>query len=707
MQHAKDGTVLGDFDNTIFRYAGVESRFSRRDGKFYVRTDGADGKLADFEVKYTFGVHPLQQYLIEFPDGRLQALSIAWDTRAKDQGGQRWFHLYPDERISHADELHWTGRQQNWNFACADCHSTDLRKNYDSAKDTYATRWSEISVGCEACHGPGSRHLAWAEGSRSEADASKGLMVLLDERVGVSWHSDSTSGQPSRSAPRDTDREIEVCAQCHARRTQIAEGYVAGRPFLDHYRPALLEPRLYHADGQQRDEVYIWGSFLQSRMYRQGVTCADCHDPHSQKLRAPGNAVCAQCHASAKYDATAHHFHKSPEAGVACADCHMPRAAYMVVDPRRDHRLGVPRPDQTASLGVPNACNGCHADRSPTWAADAVRNWYGRDARGFQTYAGTLAGVESGAPQLGGALASLAQDRSQPNIARATALHYLGSQRFAGNRDALKQGLGDADPLVRLGALDALVSVSVPERVGLGAPLLGDPVRAVRLAAARMLASAAAQLQGQTRTEFERAAGEYEASERYRADRPEHRTNLASFYAELGRHAEAEAEFRSAIAMDRRFVPAYVNLADLLRLQNRDTDAIELLRQGLKAAPASVAAALHHVLGLALVRQQNMTAGIAELERAARLEPANARFAYAFGVALNSTGQQSAAIRVLEQALRRSPYDIDLLSGLALFQRDAGNLRAAREAARRLVEAAPDDPGAQRLLAELRGAAPR
>ena len=705
MQHATEKTVLGDFKDAGFRYAGIESRFFGRDGRFFVHTDGADGKLVDFEIKYTFGVYPLQHYLVEFADGRLQALGIAWDARPRDQGGQRWFHLYPEERITHGDELHWTARSQNWNFACADCHSTDLRKNYDAAKDTYASQWSAISVSCEACHGPGARHLAWAQSGRSAADAAKGLTVLLDERKGVSWPRDAVSGRPVRTAPRDSDKEIEVCAQCHARRAQIAEGYFAGRRFLDHYRPALLEPRLYYADGQQRDEVYIWGSFLQSRMHRHGVTCADCHDPHSQKLRAPGNSVCAQCHASARYDAPAHHFHKSSRSDVTCADCHMPRTAYMVVDPRRDHRIGVPRPDQTVSLGVPNACNGCHSDRSAKWAADAVHKWYGRDALGFQGYAATLSGIESGAPRLGSAIAGLAQDRSQPNIARATALQYLGVARSRESIDALRRGLTDADALVRLGAVEALQSVALGERVALGAPLLTDPVLAVRLASARALAPAAAQLQGQARADFDRAAAEYEASERYRADRPEHRTNLASFYAELGRHAEAEAGFRSAIAMDPRFVPAYVNLADLLRLQNRDTYAIELLRQGLKAAPR--AATLHHVLGLALIRQRNMTAGIAALERAAKLDPANARFAYTYGVALNSTGRRPEAIRILEQALRRHPYDVDLLSGLALFQRDAGNLAGARDAARRLVEVAPDDPGAQRLFAELHTAAPR
>ena len=340
MAQATEQSVLGNFNNTKFTYGGIASTFFKRDGKFFVNTDGPDGKLADFEIKYTFGVAPLQQYLVEFPDGRLQALSIAWDARSKKEGGQHWFHLYPNERVTHGDELHWTRPAQNWNFMCADCHSTDVRKNYDSASDKFQTRWAEISVGCEACHGPGSNHVAWAKfespplkrGARGDLNtpeiplnppfpkgevSSKGLSARLDERRGITWSINAATGNAARSKPRASEREIEVCAQCHARRGQIAEGYQAGKPFLDYYRPALLTPPLYHADGQQRGEVYNWGSFLQSKMYANGVTCSDCHNPHSGKLRAEGNAVCATCHLPSKYDTTAHHQHKSGSTGAS------------------------------------------------------------------------------------------------------------------------------------------------------------------------------------------------------------------------------------------------------------------------------------------------------------------------------------------------------------------------------------------------------
>ena len=314
MRNANDSTVLGDFHNASLRVGRgqITNAFFKRDGKFLTRTDGPDGKIADYEIKYTFGVYPLQQYLIAIPGGRLQALTIAWDSRPSQLGGQRWFQLFPDSR-SNEDELHWTRPAQNWNYMCADCHSTGVRKNYDAATDSFHTTWTEISVGCEACHGPGSRHLAWAaerRHGRRSTDATMGLSAQLNERRGVKWIRNETTGIATRSTARVTDREVQVCAQCHSRRRQLADGYVAGKSFYDFYRPALLTSRFYHADGQQQGEVYEWGSFLQSRMNAHGVTCSDCHEPHAGKLRSSGSTVCAHCHSADKYESAYHDHHK-------------------------------------------------------------------------------------------------------------------------------------------------------------------------------------------------------------------------------------------------------------------------------------------------------------------------------------------------------------------------------------------------------------
>ena len=698
MQHANERSVLGDFNHAQFSYNGIDSTFFKRDAKYFVRTDGADGKLAEFEIRYTFGVDPLQQYLIEFSDGRLQALSIAWDARPKDQGGQRWFHLYPKEKIDHRDELHWTRRQQNWNFMCADCHSIDVRKNYDAASDSFKTQWAEITVGCEACHGPGSAHAAWAK--TKPADPTLGLTLRFDERRDVAWTIDPKSGTAGRSRPNDAHTELEVCAQCHARRAQIAEGYHAGRPFLDHYRPSLLSPGLFHADGQQRDEVYIWGSFLQSKMQRAGVTCSDCHEPHGGKLRAEGNAVCAQCHLPARYEDPKHHFHPMGSKGSACVDCHMPETTYMVIDPRRDHSLRVPRPDQSVALGVPNACNACHADKDAAWAAGVLDARLGRRPEGFQRFAATLAAAARGDAAAGGMLAALAGDPSQSAIARASAAQALGAALSPQTLDALRAPLAAADPLQRLAAVSALEALPEEPRLALAAPLLDDRRRAVRIEAAQVLSSIPdASFPAARRAAFERAAAEYESVQRYNFDRPEARTSLGTFYARRGRMQDAEKTLRSALALEPRHVPAYVNLADLWRSLGRDAAGEAILREGLALMPDD--ATLRHVLGLTLVRLQRADAGLAELARAAALAPGDARFAYVYAVGLYSNGKPQEALAEIDRALVRHPAQRELLLAGASFSRESGARERALEYARRLVEAAPGDAQAQQLLRAL------
>ena len=706
MAQAGEPSVLGNFNNAKFTYAGLTSTFFKRAGKFFVNTEGRDGKLAEHEIKYTFGVAPLQQYLIEFPDGRLQALSIAWDARPKQQGGQRWFHLYPNEQITHRHELHWTRPAQNWNFMCADCHSTDLRKNYDAASDKFQTRWAEIGVGCEACHGPGSQHLEWAATQNSPAqegnkggfesrrelplnpafpkgekvhrsESPKGLAVRLDERRGVAWSLNATTGNSVRSTPRTTEREIEVCAQCHARRGQIAEGYEAGKPLLDYYRPVLLTSPLYHADGQQRAEVYNWGSFLQSKMYASGVTCSDCHDPHSGKLRAEGNVLCASCHLSSKYDTAAHHHHKPASAGTACVACHMPATTYMGVDPRRDHSLSVPRPDLSVKLSTPNACNGCHTNRDAGWAAAQVKTWYGHDPQGYQRFASVFSAVDARAIDAQAQLRALAVDASHPAIVRATALNQVNadSQRAV---ETLAEGLRDRNPLLRLAALQSLANAPLAARMSLAAPLLSDPLKALRIEAASLLAAApAAQLTAEQRSAFERAAGEYIETQRYNADRPEARVHLGMFYFNRGDAAKGEEELKAAIRLEPLFIPAYVNLADLYRARDGNAEGERILRAGLQLRPKS--GMLHHALGLALVRLKRTDAALVELERATALEPGNPRFAYVYAVALHSTGRGEEAVAKLKKALQTSPNDRDILAAIVSFHKERGEDAAAKK----------------------------
>jgi len=706
MDHATNPSVLGDFNETGFDYYGVHSRFFRKDGKFFVETDGPDGKLATFEVKYTFGVDPLQQYLIEFPDGRLQALSIAWDSRPKAQGGQRWFHLYPSEEIKHDDILHWTKLNQNWNFMCAECHSTGVRKNYDAANDRFATSFAEISVGCEACHGQGSRHVAWARSQQSwfgkTADPAKGLLVRFDERRDVVWRMDSKTGNAQRNfTPALVRREVETCGRCHARRGEFSEDWVPGRWLSDTHVVSPLARGLYHADGQMLDEVYNYGSFKQSKMFAAGVTCGDCHEPHAAKLRALGDGVCLQCHAADKYAATTHHRHEGINPPLACASCHMPARTYMVVDRRHDHSFRVPRPDLSAQLGTPNACNDCHGDKTAEWAASAIERWHGPTRKGLQNYAEAFHAAWTGRGDAAALLAQVAADPKAPAFVRASALTELAPQLSSANIGLARAGLSEPDPMVRIGALDMLANVSAAQLWPLVSPLLSDSNRGVRIRAAALLAAVPTASQPAVdRERFERATAEFIAAQRLNADRPQAHSTLGNFYARRGLATEAEAEYKAALRLSPQFTPAAINLADLYRQLVRDGDGESVLRAAIATSPRD--AGLHHALGLVLTRLKRTDGAIAELHRAAEIEPDRARYSYVYAVALHSAGRGDEAMTVLNQILVRHPDDRDTLLALISFSRDAGDFGTALAYAERLARVAPNDPNLAALIESLR-----
>jgi predicted CXXCH cytochrome family protein len=570
-----------------------------------VNTEGADGRLHDFDVRYTFGVDPLQQYLVELPGGHVQALLLAWDARPVAQGGQRWFSLNPGVVIDHADEFHWTGRQYNWNYMCADCHSTAVRKAYDARSDQFHTTMSEINVACEACHGPGSAHATWGAYPgwiRRIVWRGDGLAAQLTERNGAHWSIDSLTGNARRNTTRTTDREIETCAQCHARRSHIADGYTAGARFFDYYSPLLITSDLYYPDGQQRDEDYTYGSFLQSKMYSAGVTCADCHDPHTQKLRRPGNQVCAQCHRAAKYDTVAHTFHPAGSVGARCVSCHLPDTTYMQIDPRHDHSIRIPRPDLSVSLGVPNACNRCHTNRDAQWAATQVRDWYKHTPQGFQRFAGAFDADDRHERGAADSLTAVATDVSEPAIVRASAVARLARQPEPAAVQAAQSWSRDKSPLIRLAALQLVETFQPDERLAIAAPLLDDSTRAVRQEAAWLLAPVSAKLStAQQRRAFQIAAAEFIASQQYNADRAPSRFALGAFYAQLGQFDSAATELRAALRLSPRMVQASLALAAVLREQGRVSEAITELRRAMLLAPGNpqVAALLRSLNGAA------------------------------------------------------------------------------------------------------------
>ena len=700
MQHATEETVLGDFDGATFEKDGVTTTFFRKDGAFVVNTDGPDGTMQDFPVKFTFGVEPLQQYLLELPGGRLNALSIAWDSRPSEAGGQRWFHLYPDEKVPAGDELHWTGRLQNWNTMCADCHSTNLVRGFDFDTDTFHTTWSEINVACESCHGPGSAHVAWANKEPGwEAIAGEGLVVPLDERKDATWILDPATGNSRREPPRKTMMEIDTCAVCHARRGPIAASAIPGHPIGDSYRVSALDRGLYFPDGQIRDEVYEYGSFLQSRMFHEGVTCSDCHDPHSLKLRFEKNGVCLQCHDGATFDTPEHHRHAMDTDGAACVSCHMPERTYMVVDPRRDHSFRIPRPELSTALGTPNACNACHADQTPEWAAARIAEWHPDPHAAFQQYGPTLHAGDLGAPGARQRLLALAADDAQAGIARASALDRLDRVSDRAAYELLIGLLDDPDPLVRRSAANAFSTIPAEGRSPLLA-LAEDPVLDVRLEAGRLLAEVPDQaLAPEAVVPREQLIADYRAAQESNPDRPESHYNIGILEVSLRRFKQAEDAFHRALEIDPAFVPAAVNLANLLQSTGRDAEGEPILRAIVAERPEDPSARL--ALGFWLTRTGQREAALDELRRAAEYGTAAPRFGYVYAVALADSGDTAEAMRVLEETLERFPYDRDSLIALAVYEQQAGNLAAAREHAALLLELEPNDASIRDFVNQL------
>ncbi|NNE93133.1 MAG: tetratricopeptide repeat protein [Verrucomicrobiales bacterium] len=706
---ATEESVLGNFDNSEFEHFGMKTKFYRKGDEFWVNTEGPDGEMVDYKIDYTFGHYPLQQYLIAFPGGRYQALQVCWDSRPNEEGGQRWYHLYPDEPVPSGDILHWTRRHFNWNYMCADCHSTNLRKGFDSEKNEYNTTWSEINVSCEACHGPASVHVEWAreQGSESNSEASagnspdtkelakylksKGLVVTLKEPEEGGWALNSETGQPERTRPLASNVQVDSCARCHAHRQLMAAKFKAGQPFFDTHVPSVLSDQLYHHDGQIDEEVYVYGSYVQSKMYHKGVRCTDCHNPHSMKLKLPGNALCLQCHDSSKYNATTHHFHQLDSTGASCVECHMPTKHYMVVDARRDHSLRVPRPDLAKKLGTPDACTNCHTDKDVDWAADAFETWWGKGPRNTH-YGEILSAGRSGTPGGLDKLMALAADTDRPGIARATAIEAMANYH-APSQESLQviaNQLDDPDPAIRVEALKALLPVQPQQRLQIAAGKLSDPLRAVRTEAARVLAPTVSQMSEAQRTNFETAAAEFVAKQKAIADRAAGHMGLALFYADLGDFAKAESAYRDGIRIEPEFVPTRVNLAELLYQQNRLVDAETEFKGAVENAMVDENRGLaHDAYARFLVRQKRYDEALEQLKTATGLMPRHAQTHYFYGVALNTLGRLEEALPALERAVELDPLNVEYLVGTAAILRDAGKIEAALKYAKQARQSQP------------------
>jgi len=682
MQPATEAFVIGDFQGATFEHNGVESSFYRRDGEYFTRTDGPDGEMAEFPVRYTFGIHPLQQYIVELPNGHLQALGVAWDSRDEAQGGQRWFHVYGDDRIDHDDVLHWTRMSQSWDSMCADCHSTGLTSKYDIVTDRFDTHWAEINVACEACHGPGLDHVAWAE---SEDDsAGDGLQIHLDERRGVDWVTNPGTGNSKRSRPRATKVEIDVCGPCHSRRSKIAAEPVPGAEFLDAYLPALPEPPLYHADGQILDEVYVYGSFLQSRMYQKGVTCSDCHEPHSLQLRAPGSRVCLQCHMDERFATAEHQLLPDDADDVVCVECHMPKRTYMQVDERRDHSFRVPRPDLSVAYGTPNACNDCHADESAEWAVNTLAD-LDRAPRTAGHWIENLLAADASPVNARAELLHLATNALAPGIIRATAIAGLPMGGDAATVEIVAERAQSSDPMIRWAVASSLERSHPAVIASIGPKLLNDPVLAVRLETVSALSQLDLELlPPDSVPDLQRGIDEYVAAQLVNAERPEAHINIGNIRLNQRRFDDAEASYLAAIRLNSQFVPAYVNLADLYRVLGRDADGLQLLQSALQRIPADQQSALHYSLGLTLVRQGRLPEAITELGVAANALDADPQYVLAYALALDAQGESLAAAGVLEGAMQRFGEYPQLIAALVNVYQRMGDTEAAGALAARM-----------------------
>ncbi len=666
MDSALPRSVRGNFNNSYFVYFGDTSFFYQRDGHYYVRTKDAQGKKAEFMVSFTFGWKPLQQYLVRFDDGRIQTLPFCWDTRAKEQGGQKWFHIYNKEKILPGDELYWTGENQNWNNMCADCHTTNFFKKFDVSDNTFHSQWSENRVSCESCHGPASGHLQWVDKKYAQ-DSLKGFAISLNAKK-VTWKFDTSKGiaYPDQIVKNNT--LIETCARCHARATRLSDHYYHGQSYFQTHIPSTIGTINYYVDGQIKQEDYEYGSFLQSKMYSMGVTCSNCHDPHSMQLKASGNNVCFSCHAPQKFDVVDHTHHAANSPGSACVNCHMPVTTYMVIDDRRDHSIRIPRPDLSLTMGTPNACNKCHVGKSVDWAAKNFLHWYGDKLPRTRTYGELLYATAKNTPASEPALHDLLNPAAYPAIAQATALNEYSQFNSPRIADQVRTYTQSADPMLRLNALHSTATLAPEVIMPLVVPMLNDPVLSVRAEAMNTLSPLYGQLDLNAKQRFDEALAEYLEIQRNMCDRPEGYLNQGIILTAVGRLPEAEQVYLLGLSRFPKFVALYANTADLYRAKGEDPRGKEFIEKGLLIEPNN--ATLHYSMALWWVRNGNKPSGMIELRRAMTLDPKEPTYTYAYASFLQSTGQPTPAIQSLETYLTKYGNDPLILNGLVSMEQD-------------------------------------
>ncbi|MGK7396333.1 MAG: tetratricopeptide repeat protein [Candidatus Cyclobacteriaceae bacterium M3_2C_046] len=672
MMMADSTSVKGDFNNITFVSQGVISSFFRKDGKYFVNTEGPDGNNQDYEIIYTFGITPLQQYIVEFPDGRYQCLRVAWDTEKK-----KWFDLYPDFKVASDEWLHWTRGGLNWNTMCSDCHSTNVHKNFDEETGTFNTTYSIINVSCEACHGPGKAHLEYI----TSGEYQPGDTYQADHHLHL------TSNLSS-------EEQVDQCARCHSRRVQYTPAYNHQGTFMDHYAPEILRDNLYFPDGQILEEDYVYSSFVQSKMYQQGVKCSNCHDPHSLQLKAIGNDLCSQCHDPQVFDTPDHHFHPLKTESAQCVSCHMTGRVYMGNDFRRDHSFRIPRPDLSINYENPNACNQCHTDQTPVWAANAVEEWYGEIRK--PNYAEVLSLGSTRSEAAINPLINLVKDQSQAAIVRATGIWYLSQMASQDGMQTILASLTSEFPIIRYTSVNALIDLPAQQKVKHIGPLLDDTVRIVRIAAANALADVPeVQMDQEMQANHQAALSEYRKSLSIRADFPGGEFEKGQFFDRRGQAHLAEKSYLKALEMDNLFNPARVNLAHLYNRENQNDKAIELFKTIIQLEPTYGPA--YYSLGLLYAEEQKMAEAVDYLAQAAQISGNNPRIYYNLGLALQQTNQEDKAEQAYLDGLQLDPDSPDLQNALAIMYIQQEQYAKAKAYVDRLIEMFPNNAQLQQM----------
>lgn len=653
-------------DQTVATHASTY-RLARGDGgQPQVEETRRDGTRHVHVPAMVLANDPLQQLVIETDPGRLQVSEIAWDPHARE-----WFPVFGDEERNPGEWGHWTGQGMNWNSMCARCHMTGYDKGYDETTNRFHSAWVEHGIGCVQCHGPMTGH---------------------EKAAGT-----SAGSEPVRPDPRQW---METCAACHARAEELTPTAPPAANFEDHFRLQLMtDPQVYHPDGQILAESFEYGSFRHSRMFAAGVTCLDCHDPHSGRTTLPvdDNSLCLQCHVPGNprgapaIDPTAHSFHTAGSKGNRCVECHMATTTYMQRDPRRDHGFIIPDPVLTRDVGVPNACSRCHQDQSLAETITAWERWYGdgssrttANRARTRAVARAFAGDVDVVPEL---VRLIAAPETTPTW-RASLLDLAGqlaprdSAVLAAARD-LRQ---DPDAEVRAAAVRMLGAD--PDSGPLVRQALEDPVRLVRLDAAWAL--------GTELAEDSAAGRELRAYLNTSVEGPVALARRGSFRFEQGEHERGLADVRRAIGLDPRSAPLRETLAFMLNAAGRPREAAEAFARAAELAPDSAAPAFH--AALAWVEAGELVRAEAMLRMAVQRDPHHARAWYNLGLLLNRFGRRDEALTALATGEAARPDDPDIPYAAATILAQAGRRDEALAAARRALAADPDHAEARALV---------